>query len=67
MTEDEKKLLVTYARCDMSAMQTAVKMQCHHNTINYRLDKVHRKYNINPRNFYGLVKLLRIAGGAGQR
>jgi DNA-binding PucR family transcriptional regulator len=63
MTEKEKDLLKAYATCDMSGLKTAMLLHVHHNTVNYRMYRIQEKYGIDPRSFYGLVKLLEMAGG----
>ena len=63
MTKQQKEIILSYAENNMSASLTARVMMYHRNSIEYHLDQVHKEHNLNPKNFYDLVELVRIAKG----
>ena len=63
MTEDEKEVLLAYAEHNMDAVKAGKSIYYHPNTLGYRMTKIQKKYGLNPRRFYDLVELLKIAKG----
>lgn len=59
MSELEKQIIIAFAECDMNISELARKLMYHRNTINWRLDRIYEKTNLNPRKFYDLIKLLK--------
>ncbi|MGL4735837.1 MAG: CdaR family transcriptional regulator [Cellulosilyticaceae bacterium] len=57
LTREEEQLLETYYKCNMSLKSTADQLYIHKNTVQYRLDKIHEKTGLNPREFKDSVKL----------
>ena len=62
MEDRDKKLLKAYAENDMNMIKTSNVVYLHYNTIRYRFQLIQRETGLNPRNFYDLVKLLKIIG-----
>ena len=46
----------------MNITRTARAMFVHRNTVRFRIERVKKKTNIDPIDFYGLCKLLMLAG-----
>lgn len=61
MTEHHKKIILAYAANDMKIKKTAENLSYGETTIVYHLNQIHRKYGLNPRRFYDLVKLVEMA------
>lgn len=57
LSTDEITLLNKYYECNMSLKETADKLYIHKNTVQYRLDKICEKTELNPRNFKQSVRL----------
>lgn len=64
MTQIEKEIILAYAKCNMTASETARMVHYHPNNVEYHLTKIKKKYGLDPKVFYDLVKLLEIAKGA---
>ena len=66
LSEKELELLETYFSHDMSLKDTCEELYLHKNTLQYKLDKIHKTTGYNPRNFknaavlYIGLKLLKI-------
>lgn len=58
MTNKEKKIVLAYADNDMLMSKTAESLFYHPNTIRYYLNKIKRKYGLDPCRFYDLVALV---------
>lgn len=58
MTEQQSKIIKTFADCNMNVQATANLMCYHRNTIIYHLRKVKKETGLDPMNFYDLIKLL---------
>ena len=63
MTEQQKEIILSYAENNMSASLTARVMMYHRNSIEYHLEQVYQEHNLNPKNFYDLIELVKIAKG----
>ncbi|WP_181833165.1 CdaR family transcriptional regulator [Bacillus taeanensis] len=57
LSEDEISLLKAYYKSNLSLKQTAETLFIHKNTLQYRLDKIAHKTNLNPRDYHDSVKL----------
>ena len=57
LTEKDLELLETYFSHDMSLKATCEELYLHKNTLQYKLDKIHKITGYNPRNFKNAVVL----------
>lgn len=57
LSEKELELLETYFFHDMSLKATCEELYLHKNTLQYKLDKIHKTTGYNPRNFKNAVVL----------
>jgi carbohydrate diacid regulator len=57
LSEAEINLLHTYYNNNLSLKKTAEELFIHKNTLQYRLDKIARKTEANPRDYHDSVKL----------
>jgi carbohydrate diacid regulator len=57
LLEDEITLLKAYYKSNLSLKRTAETLFIHKNTLQYRLDKIAHKTNLNPRDYHDSVKL----------
>ena len=55
--EKDLELLETYFSHDMSLKATCEELYLHKNTLQYKLDKIHKITGYNPRNFKNAVVL----------
>lgn len=51
-----------YADNSMNGAAAAKQLYMHANTMDYRLDKAKKLTGLDPRNFYDLIKLLKMLG-----
>lgn len=58
MTEQHRKLILTYAKCDMNRSEAGRKLYMHVNTVDYHLKKIKKETGLDPKKFYDLIKLL---------
>lgn len=58
MNDLEKKIVLAFARCNMSISKTAEKMNYARNSIAYHLRQVKRKTGRDPKKFYELAQLV---------
>lgn len=58
LTDLEKRIVLTFARCNMSITKTAQKMNYARNSIAYHLRQVKRKTGRDPKKFYELASLV---------
>lgn len=63
MTDLQKKVVIAYAENDMRLDKAAAAAHYHRNTIQYHIEQIRRKTGLNPKKFFDLVKLYRIATG----
>jgi sugar diacid utilization regulator len=63
MTPTEKAIILAYARNDMNVLKTSRDMTYHRGTVEYHLERIKEKYGLNPKKFYDLVKLTKMAKG----
>ena len=61
MTRDDAKLIIAFANCDMNASRTANAVYLHRNTLLYHFYKIEKATGLNPRRFYDLIDLVRMA------
>lgn len=57
LSPEDLELLHIYFSCDMSLKKTCEETFLHKNTIQYRLNQIHRKCGYNPREFQDAVRL----------
>ena len=57
LSQEDLELLRIYFSCDMSLKKTCEVTFLHKNTIQYRLNQIHRKCGYNPREFQDAVRL----------
>lgn len=60
LKQEHIQTLIAFAKCDMNIQATASCLQIVRRTVDYRLDSVHKRTGIDPKTFWGLVKLLKI-------
>ncbi len=60
ITELEKRIVLNFARCNMSITKTAQKMNYARNSIAYHLRQVKKKTGRDPKKFYELAQLVLI-------
>ena len=60
LTELEKRIVLNFARCNMSITKTAQKMNYARNSIAYHLRQVKKKTGRDPKKFYELAQLVLI-------
>lgn len=58
MKHEESLTIKALAECNMNVCATARKLNVDRDTVLYRCNRIEKKTGINPRTFYGLVKLL---------
>lgn len=63
MSELQKRVVIAFAENDMRIDRTAAAMMYSRGTIQYYLDKIRRDTGLNPRCFFDLIKLYKIAKG----
>ena len=61
MTEREKEIVLALARNDMNVSKTAKDLHFHRNNMTYHIERITKKYNLDPRKFYDLIKLIESA------
>ena len=54
----DRKIILTFAECDMNTLAASEKLFLHRNTVEYHFEKVKRLTGIDPKTFYGLVRLV---------
>ena len=57
LSPEDLELLRIYFSCDMSLKKTCEETYLHKNTIQYRLNHIHKKCGYNPREFQDAVRL----------
>lgn len=57
LSPEDLSLLRIYFSCDMSLKKTCEETYLHKNTIQYRLNQIHKKCGYNPREFQDAVRL----------
>ena len=62
MTELQIKIIKAYANNGMNVSRTARYLRYHRNSVVYHFERIEDATGLNPRDFYDLVKLLRMAG-----
>jgi DNA-binding PucR family transcriptional regulator len=62
MTELQIEIIKAYAKNGMNVSRTARYLRYHRNSIMYHFERIEDATGLNPRDFYDLVKLLRMAG-----
>ena len=58
LTELEKRMVLNFARCNMSITGCAKKMNYARNSVAYHLRQVKRKTGRDPKKFYELAQLV---------
>jgi sugar diacid utilization regulator len=66
LDEKQKALVLSLARNNMNISQTAKEMFYTWRGIMYQIEKMERKLNLSPRNFYDLCKLVSLASSVTQ-
>lgn len=62
MTELQIKIIKAFADNGMNVSKAARYLGYHRNSIMYHFERIEDATGFNPRNFYDLVKLMRMAG-----
>lgn len=62
MSEFQIKIIKAFADCGMNVSKAARRLKYHRNSIMYHFERIEDATGFNPRNFYDLVKLMRMAG-----
>lgn len=58
LTDLEKRIVLNFARCNMSITKTAQNMNYARNSVAYHLRQVKRKTGRDPKKFYELASLV---------
>lgn len=61
MNKEDAHIVVAMANHNMNVTNVARAIFVHRNTVLYHLDKVKRKTGLDPRRFYDLVELVKMA------
>ena len=61
MNKEDAHIVVAMANHNMNATDVARAIFVHRNTVLYHLDKVKRQTGLDPRRFYDLVELVKMA------
>lgn len=61
MKQQYKEIILEMCNCSMNASKVAREMNYSKGNILHHLDKIEEKYGLNPRKFYDLVELRRMA------
>lgn len=61
MNKEDAHIVVAMANHNMNVTDVAHAIFAHRNTVLYHLDKVKRQTGLNPRRFYDLVELVKMA------
>lgn len=62
LTFEEKLFIKSYADNNMRLCPAARVSYCNYQTLDFRLSQIYKRTKLNPRNFYDLVKLMKIIG-----
>lgn len=60
MTEQQMKIILALAECDMNRTATGRKLYMHVNTVCYHLGLIKNQTGLDPLKFYDLCKLVAI-------
>lgn len=60
MRKQEIEIIKSMCECDMNISEVARKSHYHRNNIVYWIEQIEKKYKLDPRCFYDLVKLQEI-------
>lgn len=63
LNEKERRLIKVYAECSMNASEAGRKSLYTGHWFSVMLDNIYDRTGLNPKNFFDLVKLYRMAGG----
>lgn len=61
MNKEDAHIVIAMANHNMNVTDVARAIFAHRNTVLYHLDKVKRQTGLDPRRFYDLVELVRMA------
>ena len=61
MNKEDAHIVVAMANHSMNIGEVSRQLFMHRNTVTYHLDKVKRQTGLDPRRFYDLVELVRMA------
>ncbi len=61
MNKEDAHIVVAMANHNMNVTNVARAIFMHRNTVTYHLDKVKRQTGLDPRRFYDLVELVKMA------
>jgi hypothetical protein len=61
MVEFEAKIILAFAKCDMKVKPASEILYCNENTVRYHLPIIQEATGLDPRKFYDLVELVKIA------
>ena len=61
MTEHQRKIVRPLAEQNMNISATARALNCHRNSLLYRIKNIQKKTGLDPMNFYDLHELYQIA------
>lgn len=59
--EDFAETILTFADCNMNMRKTSKTCHVHYNSVQYALAKTHQLTGLNPKNFYDLIELVKMA------
>ena len=58
LTPEQKEIILSMARNDLSAAKAAKELYMHRNTVSYRVKKIKKETGLDCRKFYDMVKLV---------
>lgn len=61
MNKVDAEIILALASYDMNTNKVARQLFMNRNTVVYHLDKVYRQTGLNPRKFYDLIELVKLA------
>ena len=61
LTMKQAKTILALADCDMRPAKAALMLDCHKNTVEFRLTKIWEKTGLDPKCFYDLCQLVKKA------
>ena len=61
LTDTQKAIITSMANCGLTMNKAAKLMHYGRSTVFYHVEAIRKKTNLDPRNFYGMVKLLEMA------
>jgi sugar diacid utilization regulator len=61
LTERHRGLILAFAEHDMNVRETAMASYMSWTNVNFHLNRIYKLTGLNPKNFYDLVELVKMA------